>query len=131
MLAVVSLIISIVAAIISLVAYLQARQTGSLAKRHEAINHVRMALTDVSQHGLVDEETSSNLREAYQISLLVFSRKVSSKLELLTKTAFLLQDKEFEQKTEKDLDAEHRLRDDLQIVLKAMQAEAALTKWWS
>ncbi len=127
MLAEFSLIISITAVMISVLAYQQARKTGLLPKRHDAINHVRSALTDVTQHGRgVDEETSSALREAYQTSLLVFSKKISSNLQKLAGTAFQLQDKEFEQKTEKDLDAEHKLRDDLQKVLVEMQSETAL-----
>ena len=126
MLAEFSLIVSITAVMISVLAYQQARKTGLLPKRHDAINHVRSALTDVTQHGRVDEETSSALREAYQTSLLVFSKKISSNLQKLAGTAFQLQDKEFEQKTEKDLDAEHKLRDDLQKVLVEMQSETAL-----
>ena len=111
---------------ISVLAYRQARKTGLVPKRHDAINH---ALSDVTQHGAVDEETSSALREAYRISLLVFSKKISSNLQKLAGIAFQLQDKEFEQKTEKDLDAEHKLRDDLQKVLEEMQLETAVNKW--
>jgi hypothetical protein len=73
---------------------------------------------------------SSALREAYQIALLVFSKKISSDLQRLAGIAFQFQDKEFEQKTEKDLDAEHKLRDDLQKVLEEMQSETALRRSW-
>jgi hypothetical protein len=86
MLAVISLIISIAAGTISVLAYLQARKTGSLQERREAINQVRTALTDVTMHAHINSQTVSSIREAYQISKLVFSKKVSDTLEKLAGT---------------------------------------------
>jgi len=93
MLSVISLIVSTLALMISGVAYLQARKTGSLQQRREAINHVRSALADVTMHAHIDSTTSSSLREAYQLSKLVFSKKVSDTLSKFVGMAFQLEHK--------------------------------------
>jgi hypothetical protein len=78
--ATISLIVSVLAMVISGAAYRQARKTGSLQQRREAINLVRSAFTDVTLHAHIDDRTVANIREAYQISLLVLSKRVSDKL---------------------------------------------------
>jgi hypothetical protein len=90
---------------------------------------VRSAFTDVTLHAHIDDRTVANIREAYQISLLVFSKRVSDKLTKLAGIAFRLGHKPLERKTEKDLDDEHMLGDELQKVVEEMQSEAALNKW--
>jgi hypothetical protein len=61
--------------------------------------------------------------EAYQISALVFSKKVSDTLSELHGISFQLANKGFEQKTAKDLDAEQLLGTALEKVLASMQSE--------
>jgi hypothetical protein len=129
LLAVISLFVSTIAVTISVLALIQARKTGSLEKRSEAIIQVRTALGDVMMHARVDSKTSAGIREAYQTSLLVFSKKVSDKLSNLAEMAFQLEHKSFDQMTDKDWGDQHLLGDELQKVLVEMQSETALSKW--
>jgi hypothetical protein len=79
--------------------------------------------------GRVDSNTTLNLREAYQASLLVFSKKVSDDLCKLLDIAFQSEHKPVERKTDKDWEDQLLLGDELQKVIQQMQTEAALTKW--
>jgi hypothetical protein len=131
--AIISLIVSIVTAAISvplsIISYRQARKTGLLEKRHQAIDHVRTAIADVKIHAHIGSETTTSLREAYQIAMLVFSKKVSDTLGELNGISFQLENKPLELKSNKDLDAEQLLGVALEKVLADMQSEAALSKW--
>jgi len=124
-----AIVISILALIVSIAAYFQSRKTGSIALRCEAINYVREAYTDLLE-GRLNAKTSNSLREAYQLTKLVFSAKIAQQLDKLTGRAFLLDHKKDEHKTEKDWNEQRAIRDELQPLLAQMQAEAALNRWW-
>jgi hypothetical protein len=105
---------------------------GVLRERREAMDLVRKAYSDVAEAAHITGETTANLRKAHQISELVFSKKISDRLKNLAATAWELETagRSFKPKTEKDVDAEHRLRDEPQKTLDAMQSEAALRRWF-
>ena len=125
--ALISLFVSIFALVVSVRANRLARKTGTLGERREAINLVRTAFGEVAIRAHIDSNTTSNVREAYHLAKLVFSKKVSDKLGELSGLSFELEHTR-ERQTPKYLDDQHRLGTEIQTVLKKMQSEAALNK---
>jgi hypothetical protein len=121
--------ISVLALIVSGLAFRQARATALLTSRREAINHVREAFGDVVLHGNVTSKTTSAVREAFQLSSLVFSKTVIAGLDRLHGIAFRLEHKPTERWTDPDWNDKETLGSELQDLLKRMQSEAAV-KWW-
>lgn len=103
------------------------RRASLLPQRLLAIDHVRSALTDVTMHARIDGRTSSSLREAYQLSKVVFSKRLCENMQKLASDAYQMSSKPSERKTDRDLDKEHALGDELLEILAAMQSEATLS----
>jgi hypothetical protein len=104
----------------------QAKSAASLRPRHEAINHIRAAIYDVKLDGNITTKTVTSIREALQLSSLVFSRTVSEILDGAHKIAFKLQGKPSEEQTDRDEQDEDALETQLEAILKLMNKEAAL-----
>jgi hypothetical protein len=69
----VALLISIGALGVAFLSYRQSRKIRLLGTRREASASVRIALSDVAMHGRIAADTTDNIRDAWQISTLVFS----------------------------------------------------------
>jgi hypothetical protein len=121
-----ALLISCGALVVSFLAYLQAKNTQLLGIRREAINHVRAAMSDVKIHGNITANTVASIREAFQISSLVFSSAVVGVLDQAHGIAFRLQHKPSERQTDQDFRDEDCLVDDLDRVLNLMIKQTAL-----
>lgn len=102
-------VVSIIALAVSGLAYYQARKAARQARkaasfgtRLEAINHVRTALYDVTKDGNITTNTVASIREALQISQLVFGSTIIAELDQAHRTASRLQHKPFERLTDQD-----------------------------
>src|SRR5262249_37700132 len=113
--------------VIALGAKRQAKKTALLKDRTEAINHVREAFSDIAYHGLITRKTVESLREARQISLRVSGRRIKGKLDTAHKTAYRL-NKPTQDRKDKDIQAPHALRNELQELIQQMNREAALSR---
>jgi hypothetical protein len=123
-----SLVASLLSLLVSLLAKRQAKNAALLGHRHEGINHIRTAIYDVTLDGNITAETVTSIREALQLSLLVFSRKVRDMLEPAHKIALRLQSRPSERQTDQDDRDRDALAKRLEAVLRAMNKEAALGK---
>ena len=70
---------ALLVSIISLRFSLRAVKVGQLNQRLEAIRFVREAIGDVAQQGVVNAQTTATLREAFQLSRVVFKPSVYDK----------------------------------------------------
>jgi hypothetical protein len=125
-LSLIALVISCVALTFSVLAHRKATKVAVLSTRHDAIKHVRNAISDVTLHANIRAETIASIRDAIQLSSLVFSSVVKSALEQALSIAFRLQHKSLEQQTDKDFDDHDLLAKELDSVLKTMIKEAQL-----
>jgi hypothetical protein len=66
----------------------RALKIGSLSSRLEAMTHVREAINDVTLHGVVNAQTAATLREAFQLSSLVFNRSAADTWKSSTASRF-------------------------------------------
>jgi hypothetical protein len=85
-----SLLVSIASAVIAWRAKQQARKAATLGQRIEAINHVREALHDLIQDGVVKTKTTYSIRNALHLSAVVFSGRIGRELEQAYTTAYRL-----------------------------------------
>jgi hypothetical protein len=124
-----SLLVSLASFGLAAMAKRQAQKTATLGPRTDAINHVREALHDLNQSGVIKAETTASLRKALHLSDLVFSGKVRKQLDHAYATAYRLQDVgvRFSERDAGDILA---LRKDLPTLLKRMNEEAALVSRW-
>jgi hypothetical protein len=121
-----SFVIALLSLAVSFQAKRQAKKAALLGPSREGIIHIRHAFNDVSLHDSIRAETVTSIREALQLSPLVFSRTVSDMLDDAHKIAFRLQGRSSEQRTEQqDLDRD-ALEKQLENILSAMNKEAAL-----
>jgi hypothetical protein len=118
------LLISFGSLIVAVQGKRQAKQTGTLKDRTEAINHVREAFSDITRHGLITSKTVESLREARQISLRVFGRRIKRKLDEAHKTAYRLNMPSQDLK-DQDIQDTQTLGKELQALLARMNREAA------
>jgi hypothetical protein len=123
-----ALLVSCGALIVAFRAFRQARNTSLLVTRLEAIKHVRAAVSDVVIHGNIRNETAASVRDAYQLSLLVFGSAVSARLDSAFGIAFRLQHKPVERWTDKDDSDRELLVTELSQALADMNALAAVIK---
>jgi uncharacterized protein YjiS (DUF1127 family) len=123
-----SLLVSIASALIAWRAKDQARKAATLGQRVEAINHVRWALHDLIQDGVVKTKTENSIRSALHLSALVFSSGIRSKLEQARATAYRLQEVKTSQLTNRDLEDIGTLKKDLQTLIDQMNGEATLAR---
>jgi hypothetical protein len=119
-----SLLVSIASAVIAWRAKQQARKAATLGQRIEAINHVREALHDLIQDGVVKTKTTYSIRNALHLSAVVFSGRVGRELEQAYATAYRLQD--IDRLTSRNWDDILNLRKALQMLIDQMNEEAAL-----
>src|SRR5262245_59097276 len=84
------LLVSFGSLIVAVQSKRQAKQTGALKDRTEATEHLRNALFDITNNGLITSKTVNSLREARQISLRVFGRRVRKELDKAHATAYRL-----------------------------------------
>jgi hypothetical protein len=105
---------------------LRAEKSGLLTRRLEAMTRVREAIDDVTRHGVVNAQTAATLREAFQLSRLVFNRSVAGTLEKLHEIAFRLQHRPPERYTDQDEDDKEFLMSELEKVLERMRSQAAI-----
>jgi hypothetical protein len=119
-----SLLVSIASAVIAWRAKQQARKAATLGQRIEAINHVRVALHDLIQDGVVKTKTTDSIRNALHLSAVVFSGRIGRELEQAYATAYRLQD--IDRLTSRDWDDNLDLRKALQTLIARMNEEAAL-----
>jgi hypothetical protein len=125
-LAIAAIVIALLSLAVSFQAKRQAKKAALLGPRREGIIHIRHAFNDVSLHDRIGAETITSIREALQLSPLVFRRTVSDMLDDAHKIAFRLQGRSSEQRTEQqDLDRDE-LEKQLENILSAMNKEAAL-----
>jgi hypothetical protein len=121
------LLVSFGSLIVAVQSKRQAKQTGTLPDRTEAINHVRHAFFDITTHGLITRETVNSLREAWQISRREFGRQIRKELDKAYKTAYRLnmpaQDRKYQ-----DIQDTQGLGKELQALLEQMNREAALDR---
>jgi hypothetical protein len=106
----------------------QAKRAALVGPRREGIIHVRTALFDVTLDGNIMAKTVASIREALQLSSIVFSRTVSDMLDRAHEIAFRLQSKPFEQQTDQDQKDNEAVAKALETILTAMNEEAALGK---
>jgi hypothetical protein len=83
---------------------------------------------DVNLDGNITTKTVASIREASQLSSLVFSSTVSGMLDRAHETAFRLQNIPLDRQTDQDDQDKDMLAGELEIILKAMQKETALGK---
>lgn len=128
-------VVSIIALAVSVLAYFQSRKAARHARksalfgtRLEAISHVRNAMYDVTIDGNITAKTVASIREAFQISLLVFDSTITAKLDQAHRIAFQLQHKPFDQRTDRDDKDRDLLAGHLKNVLKAMNEETQFTR---
>jgi hypothetical protein len=69
--------------VIALGAKKQAKKTATLNHRTEAIEHVRRAIADLANNAVVTPETLKRIRDARDLSELVFSRRITEALDLV------------------------------------------------
>ena len=105
----------------------QAKQTGTLKDRTEAINHVRHAFFDITNYGLITRETVNSIREARQISLRVFGRQIRKALDKAHETAFRL-NMPAQDRKDQDIQDTQGLGKELQALLELMNRETALAR---
>jgi hypothetical protein len=104
----------------------RALKIGSLSSRLEAMTHLREAINDVTLHGVVNAQTAATLREAFQLSRLVFNRSAADTLEKLHGVAFRLQHKPTERYIDEDENDKEFLMTELGKVLERMRSQAAI-----
>jgi len=124
-LAAIAIMVSVGSLVIAFGAKRQAKKTALLKDRTEAINHVREAFSDIAYHGLITSKTVESLREARQISLRVFGRRIKGKLDKAHKTAYRLNMPSQDRK-DQDIQDTHALRNELQELIQQMNREAAV-----
>jgi hypothetical protein len=105
---------------------LRAEKSSLLNRRLEAMTRVREAISDVTLHGVVNAQTATALREAFQLARLVFNRSVAGTLEKLHEIAFRLQHRPAERYTDQDEDDKEFLMSELGKVLERMRSQAAI-----
>jgi hypothetical protein len=105
---------------------LRAEKSGLLTRRLEAMTRVREAIDDVTRHGVVNAQTAATLREAFQLSRLVFNRSTADTLEKLHNIAFRLQHKPTERYTDQDENDKELLMTELGKVFERMRSQAAI-----
>ena len=123
-----SLAVSLLSLLVSFQAKRQAKSAALLGHRREGIGHVRNAIYDVTVDGNITTKTVDSIRDALQLSSLVFSRRVSNMLDGAHQIAFRLEGKPFDQKPDKDEKDNEALAEQLEAVLTAMNKEAELGK---
>jgi hypothetical protein len=121
-----SLVVSIGALLVSVVSLRRVNKAALLSRRLEAINRIREAFGDLALHGVVESKTTAAIREAFQLSSLVFKRSVSDTLEKLHGIAFRLEHKPSDRYTDRDESEKEHLRSELESVLGRMRSEAAI-----
>jgi hypothetical protein len=121
-----SLLVAFLSLAVSLLSKRQAKKAALLGLRREGINHIRAAKFDVSLDGNISPKTVTSIREALQLSSLVFSRRVSDMLDGAHKIAFRLQSKPFELQTDQDDRDRDVLEKQLEAILSAMNEQTAL-----
>jgi hypothetical protein len=127
-LSIIAIVVSVAALAVSIMAMRQGKKTALVGHRLEAINHVRTAMFDVNLDGNITTKTVASIREASQLSSLVFSSTVSGMLDRAHETAFRLQNIPLDRQTDQDDQDKDTLAGELEIILKAMQKETALGK---
>ena len=106
-------------------AVLQGNKAATPEPRIEAINHVREALHDLIQDGVVKTNTPDSLYKALHVSTPVFSGKVREHIDQAYAMACRLQHIGW-QITDQDAHDIVALRRDLQTLIAYMNEEAAL-----
>jgi hypothetical protein len=124
---IVSLLVSFGSLIVAVQSKRQAKQTGALKDRTEAIDHLRNALFDITNNGLITSKTVDSLREARQISLRVFGRRIKKEFDKAHETAHRLNMPSQDRK-DQDIQDTHELGKKLQALLDRMNREAALSR---
>jgi hypothetical protein len=127
---IISLLFSAGALLVSFLSWRVSRRAlkiGSLGSRLGAMTHVREAIDDVTRHGVVNAQTAATLREAFQLSRLVFNRSAADTLEKLHNIAFRLQHKPTERYTDQDENDKEFLMTELGKVLERMRSQATIT----
>ena len=104
----------------------RANKAALLSRRLEAINRIREAFGDLALHDVVEAKTTAAIREAFQLSSLVFERSISDTLETLHGIAFRLEHKPSDRYTDRDESEKEHLRSELESVLGRMRSEAAI-----
>src|SRR5215217_2743319 len=77
---IVSVLISVGSIYLAASAKKQSRKTALLSSRREAIERMRSAYNDAFLEGRIDQETVNELRVAYQMSRLVFGKRIFESL---------------------------------------------------
>jgi K+-sensing histidine kinase KdpD len=75
-----SLAVSIVSAVLARKAMQQAKKAATLEPRTKAIEHMRRALFDINNNGLITRNTVNSIRDAMHLAALVFGRDVRKAL---------------------------------------------------
>jgi hypothetical protein len=81
--AAISLVVSIASWVVALGAKKQGKKTGTLGHRTEAIEHMRRAIADLANNAVVTPETLKRIRDARDLSEIVFSRRITKALDLV------------------------------------------------
>ena len=105
-------------------AVLQGDKAAIPESRIEAINHVREALHDLIQDGVVKTNTPKRIRKALHLSAPVFSSEVRQEIDQAFAMAYRLQDIGW-QITDQDAHDIVALKKDLQMLIAHMNEEAA------
>lgn len=123
----VALFVSACALGVSLFALLQSRKTSLLNARREVIDHLRAALYDIQIHGAIRDETVASVRDAYQLSTLVFGKQIEKTLEEAFAIAFRLSHKPEDRWSDKDYEDREALLKALGDAFGAMKAKASIS----
>jgi hypothetical protein len=122
----VALLVSVGALVVSFLALRQSRNTSLLNARLEAIGHIRSALSDIEIQANIGPETVHHVREAYQLSSLVFGGTITNTLEEAFGIVFRLQLTKEERWTDKHYSDRELLLADLKKAFAAMKKRAAI-----
>ena len=124
--ALIALVISVLGFLYTRYASIRASKVGLVNHRLQVINLVSEAYGDVAKRGIVNAKTADSLRDAYQLSRLVF-RSVSDKLETLHKVAFGLKDGPDDQHIEQYQNKKDHLKSELKDMLDRMWSEGSVS----
>ena len=122
---IVSVLISVGSIYLAASAKKQSRKTALLSSRREAIERMRSAYNDAFLEGRIDQETVNELRVAYQMSRLVFGKRIFESLHGLCTRANTFAVKSKERLTAEDFENEKAIGKEIERILEAMLSESA------
>ena len=120
-----SLFVSLVSCAVAFKTNREVKTAARLKSRIKAINHIRNALHDLTNDGIVRSTTTASIGKALHLSALLFNSPVRQEIDRAHATAYGLQDVKW-QTADRDARDIVALRRDLQVLIARMNQEATL-----